>query len=224
MRRNLWVLLFAALPLALHADAGRLKNAEAVLTEMAGSADTGIPRNLLTKAKCVVIVPGVKKGAIGVGGQYGRGYMSCRTDPSDASPPTPSHWTAPAAIRIEGGSIGLQIGGTDTDVILLVMNDRGVERLMASKFTVGAEAAAAAGPVGRQANASTDATMMAEILSWSHARGAFAGVSLQGSTLREDAGENKLLYGKDITNREIVTGKVAPPKAAEDFLKALARY
>ena len=224
MRRNLWVLLFAALPLALHADAGRLKNAEAVLTEMAGSVDTGIPRNLLTKAKCVVIVPGVKKGAIGVGGQYGRGYMSCRTDPSDAAPPTPSHWTAPAAIRIEGGSIGLQIGGTDTDVILLVMNDRGVERLMASKFTVGAEAAVAAGPVGRQANASTDATMMAEILSWSHARGAFAGVSLQGSTLREDASENKLLYGKDITNKEIIKSNVPPPAAAESFLKTLSKF
>ena len=224
MKRNLWVFLLVAFPLALHADAGRLKNAEAVLTEMAGSGDTGIPRSLFAKAKCVVIVPGVKKGAIGVGGQYGRGYMSCRTDPGDAPPPTPSHWTSPAAIRIEGGSIGLQIGGTDTDVILLVMNDRGVERLLSSKFTVGAEAAVAAGPIGRQANASTDATMMAEILAWSHARGAFAGVSLQGSTLREDGAENKDLYGKEITNKEIIKSKIAAPAVAESFLKTLAKF
>jgi len=223
-KKHLWVLVFAALPLALHADAGRLKNAEAVLTEMMSAVDTGIPRNLLAKAKCVVVVPGVKKGAIGVGGQYGRGYLSCRTDPADAPPPTPSHWTAPAGIRIEGGSIGLQIGGSDTDVILLVMNDRGVERLLSSKFTVGAEAAVAAGPIGRQANASTDATMMAEILAWSHARGAFAGVSLQGSTLREDAGENKELYGKEITNRDIIKTKIAPPAGTEGLMNVLGKF
>jgi lipid-binding SYLF domain-containing protein len=150
--------------------------------------------------------------------------MSCRTDPADAPPPTPSHWSAPAAIRIEGGSIGLQIGGTDSDVILLVMNDRGVERLLSSKFTVGAEAAVAAGPIGRQANASTDATMMAEILAWSHARGAFAGVSLQGSTLREDGAENKDLYGKEITNKEIIKSKIAAPAVAENFLKTLGKF
>ena len=163
-------------------------------------------RSLIPKAKCVVVVPGVKKAALGVGGQYGRGYMSCRTRKRAAG-------ARPAAIRIEGGSIGFQIGGSDTDVILLVMNDRGVDRLLSSKFTVGADAAVAAGPVGRQASAQTDATMMAEMLAWSRSRGVYAGISLQGSTLREDAGENKELYGKEMPNREIVKGVTSVPTA-----------
>jgi lipid-binding SYLF domain-containing protein len=206
-----------ALPVALRADDDRLKNSEAVLKEMAGAADKGIAEGLMQKAKCLVIVPGVKKGAIGVGGQYGRGYISCRKDGG-------SGWSAPGGIRIEGGSIGLQIGGTDTDVIMLVMNDRGVDRMLASKFTVGADAAVAAGPVGRQANAQTDATMMAEILAWSRARGVFAGVSLQGSTLREDSSENKSLYGKEITNKEIVKGNTPVPKSAESLIAFLSKY
>ena len=176
---------------------------------MAGAGDKGVAEGLIQKAKCIVIIPGVKKGAIGVGGQYGRGYISCRKDGG-------SGWSAPGGIRIEGGSIGLQMGGTDTDVLMLVMNDRGVDRLLASKFTVGADAAVAAGPVGRQANAQTDATMMAEILAWSRARGVFAGLSLQGSTLREDSSENKALYGKEMTNKEIVKGNTPVPKAAEE--------
>ena len=205
------------LSVALRADDERLKTTEAVLKEMAGSADKGISQDLFAKAKCVVIIPGVKKGAIGVGGQYGRGYMSCRRDGGNG-------WSAPGAIRIEGGSIGLQLGGTDTDVIMLVMNDRGVDRMLSSKFTVGADAAVAAGPVGRQATAATDATMMAEILAWSRSRGVFAGISLQGSTLREDSAENKSLYGKDISNKDIVKGNVAVPKAAEGLIAALGKY
>jgi lipid-binding SYLF domain-containing protein len=229
--RTLWVTVLVsglATPALLRADADRLKNAEAVLNEMAGSADAGIPRSLIGKAKCIVIVPGVKKGAIGFGGQYGRGYISCRSAAPNAAgaaaPVVAGRWTAPGGIRIEGGSVGLQIGGSDTDVIMLVMNDRGAERLLSSRFTVGADAAVAAGPVGRQASAQTDATMMAEILAWSRSRGAFAGIALQGSTLREDGGENKELYGKEISNREIIKSQPAVPAAAEGFMKALAKY
>jgi lipid-binding SYLF domain-containing protein len=199
----------------LEADADRLKDASVVLTEMAGAADNGIPQNLLAKAQCVVIIPGVKKAALGVGGQYGRGYISCRSA---------SGWSAPGGIRIEGGSVGFQIGGSDTDVILLVLNERGVERLLSSKFTVGADAAVAAGPIGRQASASTDATMTAEILAWSRARGVFAGISLQGSTLREDTSENKDLYGSEISNKDIVKGSHAAPPAAAPLMTALSKY
>jgi lipid-binding SYLF domain-containing protein len=200
---------------ALLADDERLKTAATVLSEMAQAADKGIPQSLLAKAKCVVVVPGVKKAAIGFGGQYGRGYMSCRRDGGG--------WSAPGGIRVEGGSVGFQIGGSETDVILLVLNDRGVDRLLSSQFTVGADASVAAGPVGRSASAQTDATMMAEILAWSRARGVFAGVSLQGSTLRQDDGENRELYGRDITNREVVTGTMAPPAAAAELMAALAK-
>jgi lipid-binding SYLF domain-containing protein len=205
----------AASTTVLKADADRLKDASIVLTEMAGAADNGIPQNLLGKAQCVVIIPGVKKAALGVGGQYGRGYISCRTA---------SGWSAPGGIRIEGGSVGFQIGGSDTDVILLVLNDRGVDRLLSSKFTVGADAAVAAGPIGRQASAQTDATMTAEILAWSRSRGVFAGISLQGSTLREDTSENKDLYGSEISNKDIVKGNHAAPPAAADLMTALSKY
>ena len=205
-----------AVPLALRADAERLKNTAVVLTEMAGTFDAGIPQSLFAKARCVAIIPGVKKGALGIGGQYGRGYLTCRAD-------SKSRWSAPGAIRIEGGSIGFQIGGSDTDLILLIMNERGADRLLSSQFTVGADAAVAAGPVGRQASAQTDATMMAEMLAWSRSRGVYAGVSLQGSTLRQDDGDNKEMYGKAITNREIVTGTIAPPAGAAELMTALAK-
>jgi lipid-binding SYLF domain-containing protein len=197
------------------ADPERLKDAELVLTEMAGMDDKGIPTSLIAKARCVVIIPSLKKAAFVVGGQYGRGYMSCRKEGS---------WSAPAGIRVEGGSVGFQIGGSATDVILLVMNERGVDKILSNEFKVGADAAVAAGPLGREASAQTDITMRAEMLAWSRARGVFAGVALQGSTLREDSGENKELYGRAVTNREIVTGNVVPPKVAEDFLKALSKY
>jgi SH3 domain-containing YSC84-like protein 1 len=215
-RSGLILVVAVALSVTLRADAERLKNAEVVLTEMAASADTGIMRSLIPKAKCIVVVPGVKKAALGVGGQYGRGYLSCRKEAGA--------WSAPGGIRIEGGSIGFQIGGSDTDVILLVMNDRGVDRLLSSKFTVGADAAVAAGPLGRQASAQTDATMMAEMLAWSRSRGVYAGISLQGATLREDGGENKELYGKELPNREIVKGVTSVPTVAEGFIKALGKY
>jgi lipid-binding SYLF domain-containing protein len=213
-----WALVaLLSVPVALAANDERLKNAEAVLTEMAEAFDTGIPRSLLTKAKCVVIIPSVRRAALGVGGQYGRGYMACRRD-------EPTSWSAPAGIRIEGGSVGLQIGGSATDVIMLVMNDRGVDRLLSNRFTVGADASVAAGPVGRQASAQTDATLMAEILAWSKSRGVFAGISLQGSTLRTDSGENEELYGREIANLEIIKGTVAVPEAAKSLMAALAKY
>jgi len=219
LRSARWAVLavLIAVPVLIQANDERLKNAEAVLTEMAEAFDTGIPRSLLTKARCVVIIPSVRRAALGIGGQYGRGYMLCRRD-------EPNAWSAPAGIRIEGGSVGLQIGGSATDVILLVMNERGVDRLLSSRFTVGADASVAAGPVGRQASAQTDATMMAEILAWSKSRGVFAGISLQGSTLRTDGGENEELYGREIANREIVTGNVAVPEAAKSLVAALSKY
>lgn len=199
----------------VRADDERLKTAAIVLDEMTQAGDSGIPQGLLGKARCVVVVPGVKKAAIGFGGQYGRGYMSCRSDAGG--------WSAPAGIRVEGGSVGFQIGGSETDVILAVLNERGVDRLLSSRFTVGADASVAAGPVGRSAAAQTDATMMAEILAWSRARGVFAGISLQGSTLRDDDGENRELYGREITNREIVTGTLTPPPAAAALMAALQK-
>jgi SH3 domain-containing YSC84-like protein 1 len=214
---TLGLALVLTAPRALTADDNRLKAAEQVLTEMAGAADKGIPKNLITKSHCVVIIPGVKKGALGVGGQYGRGYVSCRTAGA-------SKWSAPGGIRIEGGSVGLQIGGADTDVILLVMNQKGVDRLLSNNFKVGADAAVAAGPVGRQATAETDATLTAEMLSWSRSKGVFAGLSIQGSSFRDDGGENKELYGKEIDNKTIVKGTVAPPKGADGLMKALAKF
>ena len=199
----------------LGARAERIVDAANVLTEMATSFDSGIPKDLIAKAECIVIVPGVKKGAIGFGGQYGRGYMACRQN---------GGWSAPSGMRIEGGSVGFQIGGSSTDVILLVMNSRGVDKLLGSKFTVGADAAVAAGPIGRQASASTDATMHAEMLAWSRSRGVFAGVSLQGSTLRSDTDENKDLYGRELSAREVVRGTIKAPASASPLMNVLAKY
>jgi lipid-binding SYLF domain-containing protein len=205
-----------AVPFAARADADRLKDAETVLTEMAGGGDQQVPIDLIKKARCIVIVPGVKKAAIGIGAQYGRGYMSCRE--------ATGQWSAPGGVRIEGGSVGFQIGGSETDVVMIVMNDKGIDRLLSSKFTVGADVTVAAGPLGRQASAQTDATMRAEMLAWSHARGVFAGIALQGATLREDNEENLALYGKPLTNRDIVKGNVPAPDVAKPLMAALGKY
>jgi lipid-binding SYLF domain-containing protein len=213
----LFVVGILATPIAAFASDERLKATEQVLIEMSESQDRGIPTDLIMQAKCIVIVPGVKKGALGVGGQYGRGYMSCHR-------PDNNHWSAPAGVRIEGGSFGLQIGGSETDVVLIVKNQAGVDRLLSNQFTIGADAAVAAGPLGRQASAQTDATMRAEMLAYSHSRGVFAGVALQGATLREDGDENKTLYGTNIDNRDIVAGKVPPPAGAAGLMAALAKY
>ena len=195
----------------------RLTEAAAVFEEVMKTPDKGIPQDLLEKAHCIVIVPGLKKAAFIIGGKYGKGYVSCRQADGTG-------WSAPGTVRIEGGSVGFQIGGSETDAILLVMNQRGADKLLSSEFTIGGEGQAAAGPVGRTATAQTDALMHAEILSWSRSRGLFAGVSLTGATLRDDLDDNATLYGKKLDNRTIVTTNVRPPKAAARLLALLNRY
>jgi lipid-binding SYLF domain-containing protein len=179
----------------------RLKDSSTVLHEILDMPDKGIPHDLLNKAYCVVVYPSVKKAAFVVGGSYGRGIITCRTGQNYTGP-----WSAPAMFALEGASFGFQIGGEATDFVLLIMNDQGAKSVLSSKVKLGADASAAAGPIGRTTSAETDIVMKAEILSWSRARGIFGGVSLEGSTLRSDDGANKDLYGKDLTAREIVHG------------------
>jgi len=195
----------------------RLQNAANAMKEVMGIPDKSIPEELLNRAYCIVIVPDLKKGAFIFGGKYGKGFVSCRNKNNVG-------WTAPGAVRIEGGSFGLQIGGTEMDVFMLVMNQRGMDRLLSSKFTLGGDAVVAAGPVGRATQAETDAAMTAEILTWSRARGVFAGLSLNGSTLRQDQDDNQELYGKKLDNRDILGGSVMSPASARPLLDELNRY
>ncbi len=195
----------------------RLQSAAGALKEVMDIPDKSIPQDLLNKAQCIVIVPDLKKGAFIVGAKYGKGFVSCRKKGGVG-------WSAPGAVRVEGGSFGLQIGGSEMDVFMLIMNERGMDRLLSTKFTLGGDATVAAGPVGRSTQAETDARFTAEILTWSRSRGLFAGISLSGATLREDEDWNIDLYGKKITNREILTGGVAAPKAAATLLSELDRY
>jgi len=195
----------------------RLLESANVLNEVMSTPDKGIPDDLLDRAHCVVVVPSLKKGAFIVGAKYGKGFMSCRRAGNKG-------WSAPGAVRVEGGSVGFQIGGSESDVVLLVMNARGADRLLSSKFTLGGEGSVAAGPVGRTAKAETDAKMTAEMLSWSRARGVFAGISLEGATLREDLDDNAAMYGARLSNREIVTKWKPAPKGSGPFLNALNRY
>jgi lipid-binding SYLF domain-containing protein len=164
----------------------------------------------------VVIVPGVKKGAFIVGVKYGRGFVICRKPGGG--------WSAPAGVRVEGGSVGFQIGGSESDVVLLVMNEGATNKLLSSKFTIGADASAAAGPVGRTASAATDIQLRAQLLTYSRSRGLFAGVSLEGATLRPDDDANKDLYGKQMSNKDIVHGNMASPPAAARLLAELNKY
>jgi lipid-binding SYLF domain-containing protein len=194
----------------------RLDAAADVLTEIMSAPDKGIPQDLLEKAECVVVVPGLKKGAFIVGAKYGKGFMLCRK--------AGGGWSAPAAVRVEGGSVGFQIGGSETDVVLVVTNSKGAQKLLSSKFTIGADANAALGPVGRDSSAETDAQMHAEILTYSRSRGIFAGVSLQGATLRPDEDWNKELYGKPLSNRDIVMGDTPAPPAAARLISILSKY
>jgi lipid-binding SYLF domain-containing protein len=193
----------------------RLETSVAVFDEVMKMGDRAIPEDLLKKAQCVAIVPGLKKGALVVGAKYGRGFVSCRTE---------SGWSAPSGIRMEGGSVGFQIGGTEIDVILAIMNKRGVERLLSNKFTLGADASVAAGPLGRTAAAQTDAAMTAEILSWSRSRGVFAGVALEGATLRGDDDANLDLYGKRLEMRQIVSGAIPVPASAQALVGRLSKF
>jgi lipid-binding SYLF domain-containing protein len=213
-----FVLAICVATAALGADTAalRLEESAEVMREIMGTPDRGIPQDLLEKAQCAVIIPGMKKGAFIVGAKYGRGFMSCRTGRVG--------WSAPAAVRVEGGSLGFQIGGSETDVVMLVLNERGAEKLLRSKFTLGGDASVAAGPVGRTSSAETDAYLRAEILSWSRSRGAFAGISLRGATLRPDHDANAELYGKKLENRDIIAGTVPAPEAAKSLLDILNRY
>ena len=197
-------------------DASRLENSGTVLKEILDVPDD-IPQDLLDKADCVVVFPSVLKAAFIVGGSYGRGAMSCRKGQNFSGP-----WGAPTMMALEGGSFGFQIGGEATDFVLLVMNERGASGILTSKVKLGADASVAAGPVGRTASAETDATLRADILSYSRARGAFAGTALEGSTIRPDNGGNKQIYGREVAARDIVlSGHVAIPPAAKRMVSTL---
>jgi SH3 domain-containing YSC84-like protein 1 len=194
----------------------RLDASAETLTDMMKADDKGVPQDLLDKARCVVVVPGMKKAGFIFGAKYGRGFAVCRRAGGLG-------WSAPAAMRVEGGSVGFQIGASETDIVLLVMNEGGMKRLLSDKFTIGGDATAAAGPVGRDVSAQTDVTMKAEMLSYSRSRGLFAGISLEGATLRPDEDTNKELYSRDATNREILTGDFKTPPVAGKFEHALNR-
>src|SRR3954454_4488762 len=195
----------------------RLQESAAVFSEVMATPDKGIPQEMLENAHCIVVVPGLKTAAFVFGGKFGKGFVSCRNK-------TGPGWSAPGTIRIEGGSVGFQIGGSQTDLIMLVMNERGADKLLSSKFTLGAEGSVAAGPVGRTATAQTDLQMRAEILSWSRSQGLFAGLALEGATLRQDLDDNQVLYGRKLENREIVTTSMRPPGAAAKLLHLLNKY
>jgi len=197
--------------------AERLDEAAVVLSEVMGAPDKGIPQEMLENAHCIVIVPELKTAAFIVGAKYGKGVLSCRNKVGPG-------WSAPGTVRIEGGSVGFQIGGSSTDLVMLVMSARGADKLLESKFTLGAEGSVAAGPVGRTAAAQTDAQMHADILSWSRSQGLFAGVALEGATLRQDLDDNATIYGKRLHNREIVSQKRRIPASAAKLINLLNKY
>jgi SH3 domain-containing YSC84-like protein 1 len=202
----------AMLPAQEETPDKRLRSATDTLHEIMATPDHAIPRGLLDRAQCVVIVPGMKKAAFIVGGEYGRGFTMCRTA---------NGWSAPAPVRLAGGSFGLQLGADSTDIVLLAMNERGMQRLLSDKFKIGADAAAAAGPVGRDAAADTDVLMRAEILSWSRTRGIFAGVSLDGTVVEHDGGETEKLYGHPMNNHDIIAGETRVPEAAHVLVREM---
>jgi lipid-binding SYLF domain-containing protein len=192
----------------------RLQHSAATFHDVMAAPDRAIPVNLLKNALCIVIVPGMKKAAFLVGGEYGRGFASCRV---------PGSWSAPAPVRMTGGSFGFQLGADSADIVLLIMNQKGLEHLLADKFSIGADVTAVAGPVGRNATADTDVLMHAEILGWSRARGIFAGVSLNGTVVENDKAEAAKLYGRKWSNREIIRGGVPLPEAAKALQAELNR-
>jgi lipid-binding SYLF domain-containing protein len=206
----------AALLVAADTAQERMGDATKVFSEIMATPDKGIPQDLLEKAHCVVIVPGMKQAALGIGGKFGRGYAVCRAKNAG--------WSGPAAIRVEGGSFGFQLGASSTDVVMLVMNERGMRRLLEDKFTLGGEATVAAGPVGRTTSANTDAQLSAEILSWSRSKGLFAGISLDGATLRNDLDENQALYGQRWTSKQILGSGAKQPEQAAKLIAVLNKY
>lgn len=220
MRKFALALSLGASALLLHADdtaAERLSDSTKVFNEIMATPDKGIPQDLLEKAHCVIIVPGMKQAGFVVGGKYGKGFATCRKASGGG-------WGSPEAVRVEGGSFGFQIGASSTDVIMLVMNERGMRRLREDKFTLGAEASVAAGPVGRQTTAQTDVQMSAEILSWSRSKGLFAGIALTGATLRPDNDTNQELYGRKVSAADILAGNMTAPAAAHELMATLGKY
>jgi lipid-binding SYLF domain-containing protein len=215
------LLACACLPLALadnEKEQERVKESGAVLKEILNIPDD-IPQDLLDKAECLVVLPSVKKGAFGIGGSFGRGVMICRSGQHYTGP-----WGPPAMYALEGVNIGFQLGGEATDFVLLVMNPKGARSLLSSKVKLGADASAAAGPKGRSGEAATDVVMNAEILSYSRAKGLFAGISLEGSTLRSDGGANEKLYGRKLSAKDIIRlGKVKTPACAQELVALLDR-
>lgn len=206
-----------AAPLFAQKDVdARLKAATEDLHAMVNASDKGIPTDLLSKASCVVVIPNLKKGGFIVGGEYGAGFFSCRKANGVG-------WSAPGCIKITGGKFGLLIGGAETDVVMLVMNQGGMEHLLSDKFQLGGDASAVAGPVGRSASAMTDAEMHAQILSYSRSRGIFGGLDLTGAAVTQDDNANRALYGRDISNKDIVNEHIAIPAAARPFIHTLDR-
>jgi len=197
-------------------DIKRIEASAAVLSEILHAKDGGIPDDLMQRAHCVGVIPNLKRAGFIVGAKYGKGVITCRTGAN--------HWSAPSMVILEGGNIGFQIGAGETDVVFTIMNRAGEDKLSSDKFTVGGDASAMAGPVGRNIEANTDAMMNAEMLSWSRARGLFAGVSLQGASLRPDRDDNRALYGRDISQKEILHGDVTTPEAAHALHRELERY
>jgi len=196
-------------------DVNRTQKAAQVFKEIMNTPDQGIPSNLLESAKCIAIIPGDKKFAFVFGGSYGRGIATCRTEHG---------WSAPMFVAIDGGSVGYQIGGSSTDIVMLFMNDHALQSLMSDKFKLGADASVAAGPVGRNATAATDLKLNAEILSYSRSKGIFAGVSLDGAVMQADKSGDKAMYGDDVNRHEILDGKVAVPASARALVEELGGY
>ena len=222
MYKNVLVVSIAGLALVLPAlasdredDIGRVEKATRVFHEIMATPDKGIPQDLLEKAKCIAIIPGEEKLAFIFGGNYGKGLASCRTA---------NGWSAPMFVAVGGGSVGFQIGGSFTDVVMLFMNDHALQSLLSDKFKVGGDVTVAAGPVGRQASANTDLKLNAEILSYSRSKGVFAGASVDGAVVQADHSGDKAMYGSDVTHQEILRGGVVAPESARRLLEELGRY
>ena len=223
MRKHVLLYLMITLALTFTAqarsdhsdDIHRIEDSAQIFQEIMQTPDKAIPQYLLDSAQCIAIIPSEMRLAFIVGANYGKGLVTCRGTKS---------WSAPVFLSISGGSFGFQIGGSSTDLIMLVMNEHGAKKLLESKFTLGAEGSVAAGPVGRTATAQTDAQMHADILSWSRSQGLFAGLALEGATLRQDLDDNAILYGKKLENRQIVTSGIRPPKAAGKLMTLLNKY
>ncbi|MGC2695868.1 MAG: lipid-binding SYLF domain-containing protein [Candidatus Angelobacter sp.] len=214
LRVVLFALVLSNALFAAEAASSRLQSAATVLDEIMAAPDKGIPSDILGSAKCVAIIPSLLKGGFVVGGAHGRGMATCRTA---------TGWSAPAPLTTTGGSVGLQIGGQAVDVVMVVMNDRGMQALLTSKFKLGADASVAAGPVGRHTEGSTDWKLRAEVLTYSRARGLFAGISFSGAVIKQDEDATRELYGRMVDFKSILTGSVQPPQSAEAFLAAVKK-